>query len=295
MKRSCLSVALLVSALVAGCTPEGGDGGSTPSVTVSSSPISHPTGADEVVVRVFSGGGLVPENVRVSELPEWTLYGDGTIVYAAPPTDGTSLPAPAVPSLLERSVPVSSIDTLLAEADRRGMLQNRHLSASDATDLWVTYVTLHAANQAFENSVYALGFQSPDGAPPPANDQSAQIAEVQSFIDFAEEPENWAASVTEPKPYEAPAWSVYAFPYMGDLSQALEPVDWPLDPPIPPLSSGTPLCVSVQGEKLAELAPVASAATSDTPWRSSHGVGKDVPVSLVFVPVLPGDPSACSK
>lgn len=294
MRSTAVSVTLLVSTLIAGCTTGSGDGSPTPSVTAFGSPISHPTGADEIVVRVFSGGGLVPETVRVSERPEWTLYGDGTIVYAAPPpTDGTS-PPPAVPSLQERSVPASSIDTLLAEADRRGMLQNRHLSASDATDLWVTYVTVHAAKQAFENSVYALGFQPSDGAPPPANDQSAQIADVQSFIDFAEKPENWAPSVTEPKPYEAPSWSVYAFPYQGDLSQAPETVDWPLEPPIPPLGSG-PRCVSVQGKKLAQLEPVASAATADTPWRSLRRHGKGIPVSLVFVPALPGDSAACSK
>ena len=294
MSRSSLCVMFLAGALITGCT-EAGDGGPTPSVTVPSSPVAHPTGADEIVVRIFSGGGLVPETVRVSELPEWTLYGDGTIVYIPPATDGTSIPSPAVPSLLERSVAVSSIDRLLVEADDRGLLRNQQLSASDATDLWVTYVTVHAGNEVFENSVYALGFQPADGAPPPENDQSAKIADVQLFIDFAEEPEKWAASVTEPKPYEAPVWSVYAFPYQGDLSQAPKTVDWPLEPPISPLASGLSRCVSVQGKELATLAPVAAAAAADTPWRSLPGTGKDGRLSLAFVPALPDERATCSR
>jgi hypothetical protein len=295
VNRPSLAALFVALVTVVGCTTT--DGGTqtrtstpTPTPSASASPVTHPTGADEAVVQVFSGGGLIPEIVAVSEIPEWTLYGDGTIVYGGPQTqEGT---APAVPNLLQRSVPTSSIDTLIAEAGTRGMLVTQRLAATDATDLWTTTVSINADDRSFQSSVYGLGFRPTEGAPSPTNDQSADIAEVQAFIDFAEDPENWSPSPSEPQPYAAETWQVYAFPAADTPSSTETTATWPLEPPIPVLPEGRTWCTTVRGKDLATLEPLASAANTSTPWRSR--TSGDHRFTLVFVPVLPGEAADCS-
>ena len=58
------------------------------STTLPAGAISHPTGADEVVLRVSTGGGFVPIEYNYTMVPEFTLYGDGRIiVHRADPGD----------------------------------------------------------------------------------------------------------------------------------------------------------------------------------------------------------------
>ena len=55
-----------------------------PTLTPISGLIPHPTGAKEIVIQVRSRfDGFFPEwiGVRVSEFPDFTLYGDGTVIY----------------------------------------------------------------------------------------------------------------------------------------------------------------------------------------------------------------------
>ena len=58
----------------------------------------RPTGGTDVVLRVFTGGGLVPEAVRLGEVPELTVYGDGRMIVVGPTTleySGPRAPQPA--------------------------------------------------------------------------------------------------------------------------------------------------------------------------------------------------------
>ena len=59
-----LPVALAI--VTAACGGEGGMDSGTSSPPAS---ISHPEGANELVVRVASGGGLIPDQVRAAEIP----------------------------------------------------------------------------------------------------------------------------------------------------------------------------------------------------------------------------------
>ena len=55
-----------------------------PTLTPISGSIPHPTGAKEIVIQVRSRfDGFFPEwiGVRVSDFPDFTLYGDGTVIY----------------------------------------------------------------------------------------------------------------------------------------------------------------------------------------------------------------------
>jgi hypothetical protein len=64
----------------------------SPSIPVEG--IAHPTGATDIVLRFDEAGGFVPVEFNVAHLPYFTLYGDGTVVFAQtsaqlePDTDG---------------------------------------------------------------------------------------------------------------------------------------------------------------------------------------------------------------
>lgn len=82
-----LLVALLA---VAACSPTaspGSSGSPSPSPSPSSPPpgtIEHPTGATDVILRYEEGGGFAPVEFFITNLPIFTLYGDGSILFRNP-------------------------------------------------------------------------------------------------------------------------------------------------------------------------------------------------------------------
>ena len=81
-------LALSTLLLVAACA--GGAGGSaSPTPTASPTPaptlaVEHATGATDVVLRMSTGGGFVAPGFLLTQAPEFTLYGDGTVVFRNP-------------------------------------------------------------------------------------------------------------------------------------------------------------------------------------------------------------------
>lgn len=69
---------LVALVVLAGCAR--GPGASA-GPSASTGAISHPTGAAELVLRVFVGGGFVPPGYLATEAPALSLYGDGTVLF----------------------------------------------------------------------------------------------------------------------------------------------------------------------------------------------------------------------
>src|SRR3954453_127204 len=45
-------------------------------------PITHPTGGGDIVIQMQWGGGMVPYlEGQTDRFPQFTLYGDGTLIY----------------------------------------------------------------------------------------------------------------------------------------------------------------------------------------------------------------------
>jgi hypothetical protein len=55
--------------------------------------VDHAQGATDVVLRMSTGGGFVAPGFLLTEVPEFTLYGDGTVVFRNP-ADVTPAPVP---------------------------------------------------------------------------------------------------------------------------------------------------------------------------------------------------------
>ena len=162
-------LASLVLAAVA-CSPAGGPPASAePSSAPSLDPaaIAHPTGADEVVLRYEDGGGHMMFEWALTQVPIFTLYGDGTVVFRDPATqpsadaDGLLAYHPMRVARLSED----QVQALLAFAINQGGLgvardRYDHPMVADAN---TASFTLNAEGGTRTVEVYALGLD--EGAP----------------------------------------------------------------------------------------------------------------------------------
>jgi hypothetical protein len=188
------SAALVVLAIVVtACAGLSGSVSSRPSAPASTPPssaptstpgaipaIEHPTGATDVVLRFEEGGGFVPMEFSATEVPIFTLYGDGTMIFRNPARE--SLPVIGSVSPLEplRTARLSEeqIQTTLVMAIRDGGLGTARPNYRNdmVADASTATFTLNAGGLQKTVSVYALGIEaagSPDG---PARAAFAKLA-----------------------------------------------------------------------------------------------------------------------
>ncbi len=167
-------VALATFAIVACSSPTASPSGSPgPSANPTASPtptdaaegIKHPTGATDVILRVESGGGMIPVDMTPYNVPIFTLYGDGTAIFrnadAVGPEsdDGLFRNAP----LRAAKLTEGAIQELLAFAVNEGGLgvARERYDNMQVTDMPTTTFFVSAADKEKTVSVYALGMQEP--------------------------------------------------------------------------------------------------------------------------------------
>lgn len=181
--------AVAVAAMfLAGCGESGSEVAADPagSPTVGSSPssepsadpgpvaIEHPTGADDVIARIETGGGFVPIEYAFTAQPALLLTGDGRLLQ--PPAGGkqTRLIPMTVAQLSEEQV--QAFLDLAADA---GLLATPPDYADDGgpqiADAPTTTVTLTAAGGTWRHEAYALGF----------NEETDARVALSAFIDAA--------------------------------------------------------------------------------------------------------------
>jgi hypothetical protein len=139
-----LALFLLLAACSGGSGPSGGQ-------------IAHPPG-DQLVLRVEHRGGLMIAGGFFTNLPAFTLLGDGRVIL--PGAQTAIFPGPALPSLQVRQLTEAGVQTVLnavaasgqfaASAEWRGA-QN---FVADAAD---TLFTLNAEGRTVAVAVYGLG------------------------------------------------------------------------------------------------------------------------------------------
>src|SRR5918996_978902 len=64
--------------------------------------IEHETGAGDLLIRIAYEGGFVPVDWNLTNLPVFSLYGDGTLIR--PGAQIAIYPAPALPAISSRTV-----------------------------------------------------------------------------------------------------------------------------------------------------------------------------------------------
>ena len=304
MSRSSIVFAFLAALLVltlaaAACgtadLPPGADGSSStsttdsPSTTLPAGSISHPKGADEVVLRVSTGGGFVPIEYNYTMVPEFTLYGDGRIIVTGPMTE--QYPQPALPNLQTTVVSEDAIQAILAAAKEAGLFQNDvDYGSPGVADVGTTTFTVNADGTTYTSQIYALGFE--DGGNLTIEQQAARAAII-DLRDKVSDPSTLASAELTWEPYDFTALEVYSRPVEPSL--ATDPTDiqpnhlpWPLadlatSGEAVPNSQGLRKVV-VSGDDLATLKPLLDKATQITVWKSG-----DTEYNLWFRPLLPDE------
>src|SRR4051812_48821050 len=82
--------------------------------------IEHPTGVDDVIVRIAYEGGFVPVEMTFLNLPALLVSGDGHTFVQGPVAD--IYPGPLLPNIQTSPVSEAGIQDLLALAEEHGLL-----------------------------------------------------------------------------------------------------------------------------------------------------------------------------
>ncbi|MDW8059747.1 MAG: hypothetical protein RMK01_06690 [Thermomicrobium sp.] len=273
-----------------------------PTPQPSPTPIPHPTGANELVLRIETSGGLIPPFRLVNELPEFSLYGDGTVVTLGPQI--LIYPPPALPNVLRSRLSEEGIQALLREAAAAGLLAgDADYPMEGIADAPTTFFTVNAGGRISRVSVYALGLEDPDD---PRLSPEQRVAR-QRLAEFARKARDFLAwlppeTILEREtPYVVTRLQLVAFP-----AEAAEPppsdvlvstLDWPLPTPLrdfgdpAPWIGPTARCAVVSSRKeLPRLLDELRRANALTRWRSDSEL-----YTLLVRPLLPDEPGCVPK
>ncbi|HZX56648.1 MAG TPA: hypothetical protein VFE86_18310 [Ilumatobacteraceae bacterium] len=124
--------------------------------------IDHPTGADDVVLKLSNEGGLVPADFHFFNTPTLLVSGDGRVFRPAvvPAVD----PGPLVPPVLVHTSPESEVEAMLRLVAEAGLLTAPpdYTGGGTIADAPDTVLTINAAGGTFVHSANALGMTGPE-------------------------------------------------------------------------------------------------------------------------------------
>jgi hypothetical protein len=286
MRTRTLPIALLTVVLFAGaCGRFNDDDGP------GSGGIDHPTGADQLVLRIAQGGGFVPIEYNLRSIAGISIFGDGRMIVEGPMIE--IYPGPALPNLQVTRLTEDAVQAILQEARTAGLLgQDATYDYPCVTDLPTTTFTVVAEGRTHTVSAYALGFT--EGADASADCPGVDAAAREKLFDFQMkigDLRGWLpeGSIGQEEPFAPSEMRVYVLPYRGDPELMQPPVDWPLSQTLQRFGDEDPnladiRCGVIAGNDLEVLLPEARSANELTPWTSEGGE-----FSLVFRPLLPDE------
>jgi hypothetical protein len=256
----------------------------------SPSGIVHPTGPDEVVLRMSLEGGFVAPETTFARMPSFSLMGDGTIIE--PGAQDAIYPGQALPPLLARTISEDGIQAILGAAIDAGLDHDEtigDLGSVGVSDMPTTVFTLSANGESHRVEAYALGMPGDDR---PEGMSQTTWAARQALSSFGERlgrlPAWLPEGSTGPEtPYDAPGAALLVGAYRGDPGLSQNPVAWPLGTGLAGFGSADPSgldarCGTVTGSDWATLVPAARDANTLTPWTSD---GRRY--GIAFRPLLP--------
>lgn len=254
--------------------------------------IDHATGAGDLLVRVAYEGGFVPVDWNLTNLPIFSLYGDGTLIQ--PGAQIEIYPPPALPAIATRMVDEAGIQAILREA----------LNATDGVpadlgdmgsvlvaDASTTVITVRTDGVDRTIEVYALAEapERPQGMPEDVYEARKRLSRLVTQLGHLD-PWLPAGSLGDETTYQGQAARVFVSEYrkVDDLHQ--EPMSWPAGSLArfgEPTEPAGYRCGTVTGDDWSAVRREASRANQLTPWTDAG-----TRFSVLFRPLLP-DESGC--
>jgi hypothetical protein len=296
------TVTVVIALLVVGC---GAGGSPSPVATpADTSPISYATGPTDLVIRASSGGGLLPESMRLAEIPEISIYGDGSVVRLGSHSSGAR--DPLLPQLIETRVTADGMARILRAAREAGVLgPDRRYDLADTYDLPTVEFTVTAGGKTHRVSAFGLGFKDEEQVAPPGEMEARRS--LSKFYDQLLNPRAWLPAdtirtdsaylpagtrvyMTRLVDWSTPVTNATAAPASAAPGQEVRP--WPFTDL--PESFGTPVgtgqswyCAVVGPDESGALG--LEGATWNTRWQAAGYL-----YQVVARPLLP-DESGCSS
>lgn len=281
MRRLVALVGILaVSATACGRFGAGGAG---------SDGIAYPTGPDDLVLQVSTGGGFVMPTYALTAFPSFSLYGDGRLVTVGPQIE--IYPGPALPSLWQQTLAPEAVAALLAEARQVGLFDDLVLDdMCGVADIGTTTITVVADGVRHASRIYALGMDTAM-----CQDDVAARERLTGFVNRLSDL-SWlpAGSVGDPEPYAFDAIAIVAETYgEGTPELPQQEVPWPLATSpgtYAEVGEGLGLrCGTVSGADLDTIRPLLEQANQLTPWTSGGEAYR-----LTLRPLLPDEPDCAT-
>jgi hypothetical protein len=290
--RILAGTALLALALAAcsapGATPTS-PSAATSAPSVPPDGIPHPTGADEIILRFDEGGGFVPIEFMAAHVPQFTLYGDGTVVFVRstasvePGADGVATGLPIRTARLTEEQIQALLRSALGDGGlgiARGEYQNPMIA-----DAPTAVFTVNADGAQKTVSVVALGIDDQPG--PDRAIRRAMGALAERLRDF-DQGGSLASDAYLPAAYRG-----VLIDGGGGVGQNVHPWPWTT---IAPADFGAPGDPGGSAMRTRRLAPDEAAAIGVSGFESgvSSGLwlkGQDgAAYSFVLRPLLPDEP-----
>jgi hypothetical protein len=252
--------------------------------------MAHPTGKTEVVLQITSGGGFVPIEYDYTNIPEFSLYGDGRVVVSGPVM--MVYPGPALPNLQTTMIPEKAVQAILSGAGDTGLFDSTFdYGQPGIADAPTTTFVVNAQGQTHRVAVYALGMESgASGLSPKQQQIRAALSALRgALIDLTTFVQGEIA------------WTQFEYRALAVYSRAVSPnpstdstdimanrLDWPLGDlgTLGEEVAGGFRRVVVSGQDLSTLQqkPPLSEATVITLWKSGSRE-----YQLLFRPLLPDE------
>jgi hypothetical protein len=234
-----------------------------------------------VVLRMAVGGGFVPQSVALLEVPQFTLYSDGTVIFR--PSTGGTFDAP--PPLVQAQLSDEQMTALLAFAAGPGGLADAAERYDDmfVSDASTTVFTIDTTGLTKTVSAYALGFDQPGGSPDQAIlDRLERLANTLGAF----EEQVAAGNVESAAPYEPLSYLATFTPdYGGDTAT---PAPWPLtDVAVPAVpADGGFVTLVLSPDQVAQVTTVPSGGIGNLYYEDADGERFYVAIR----PMLPDEP-----
>ena len=295
-RRTIVAIALVISALTACADPATPGSNDDASATGA---IAHATGPSDLVLQVGYQGGYTPVDYQLTNMPFFSLYGDGTLITPGPQIE--IYPAPALASIQQQTITEDGVQAILQAAldaglgEAKDMTDMGSVGIADAPDTVFTIRT-DALDRTIR--VYALSELGPDRPQGMDRDEFEARQALSALVSDLNDLGSWlpAGSIDgEQTGYEAPAARVYVGEYRDAEDLPQPAIAWPLDAPLGSFGSADSSygygCTVVAGSDWTDsVMPLAEGANQLSPWRS-----EGTRYALVFRQLLPDevDPAGC--
>lgn len=284
-----LTLLLLAVALIGGLLLSWGDASGE-----ESDRIKHPTGSDDVIVRIELRGGFTMPVVSATRIPTFTLYGDGCYIIEGPMI--AIYPAPALPNLQQGCLTDEGVQQVLRDARDAGLLDGDVSDTIDIiADATTTVFTVNADGKTFVTRVYAFEEADPSVLTPEQIARRSKLRAFQQALPIHGNAVNDDLVAQPEQAFDFERLQLIVTPGAPFASDGIgqNSVEWPLAEGLSEFGAAADFvpgssCGVVEGANLDLLKAALQNANTETVWMS-----EGAELTVVALPLLP-DQTGCT-